>query len=109
MNRVILVTRFTLAVNRKTKDEADFINCVAFSKTAECVDKYFKQGTKIVVEGRWQTGSYTNKNGQKVYTNECYVESVEFGESKKDSGPQENEDFVDIPQEFLDDSHLPFN
>ena len=81
------VARFTLAVDRKFKkagdtQEADFISCVAFGKTAEFVEKWFKQGTKIVTVGRLTTGSYTNKDGVKVYTTDVTVEEVEFAESK---------------------------
>ena len=84
------VARYTLAVDRRYKrqeDEqtADFINCVAFGKGAEFAEKYLRQGTKIVVEGRIQTGSYTNKDGQKVYTTDVIVESHEFAESKSSS------------------------
>ena len=95
------VARFAVAVERKYKKdgqaEADFINCVAFGKTADFISKYFSKGSKIVIEGRWQTGSYTNKEGQKVYTNDCVIESVEFGESKKDSAtsaPEGTDDFM---------------
>ena len=74
----IAIARFTLAVDRRFKREnepsADFISCVAFGKTAEFAEKYLKQGTKVVAEGRWQTGSYTNKEGVKVYTNDCAIE-----------------------------------
>ena len=84
------VARYTLAVDRRYKrqeDEqtADFINCVTFGKGAEFAEKYLHQGTKIVVEGRIQTGSYTNKDGQKVYTTDVIVESHEFAESKSSS------------------------
>lgn len=79
-------TNFTLAVDRKFKKDgeqtADFISCVTFGKTAEFVGKYLEQGTKIIAEGRIQTGSY-EKNGQKIYTTDVVVESVEFAESKK--------------------------
>lgn len=80
------VSKFTLAVNRayaKTSPSTDFISCVAFGKTAEFIDKYIKQGTKIAVEGHIQTGSYTNKEGAKVYTTDVVIDSVEFAESKK--------------------------
>ena len=82
------VARFTLAVDRRFKRDnsqqtADFINCVAFGKTAEFLEKYARKGTKFVVEGRIQTGSYTNKDGQKVYTTDVVCENVEFAESKK--------------------------
>lgn len=80
------VTRFGVAVDRRFKREgeptADFFNCVAFGKTAEFVEKYFKKGMKIDLTGRIQTGSYTNKDGQKVNTFDIVVEECEFGESK---------------------------
>ena len=87
------VARFSLAVDRRFKrdgDEqtADFINCVAFGKTAEFLEKYARKGTKFVVEGRIQTGSYTNKEGQKVYTTDVVVEEQEFAESKNASGSE---------------------
>lgn len=84
----IAVARYTLAVDRRfNKDEqsADFISCVAFGKSAEFAEKYLKQGTKIVVTGRIQTGSYTNQEGQKVYTTDVVVEDHEFAESKNSS------------------------
>ena len=81
------VTRFSLAVDRRFKSDgqpsADFPSCVAFGKTAEFINKYFKQGMKIALEGRIQTGSYTNKDGNKVYTTDVIAEAVEFAESKK--------------------------
>lgn len=80
------VARFNLAVDRRFKRDgeqtADFINCVAFGKPAEFAEKYLHQGTKIVLEGRIQTGSYTNKDGQTVYTTDVVVEAMEFAESK---------------------------
>lgn len=80
------VARFGLAVDRRFKkdgeDTADFINCVAFGKTGEFFERFGKRGTKFIVEGRIQTGSYTNKDGQKVYTTDVVVENVEFAESK---------------------------
>jgi single-strand DNA-binding protein len=113
------VARFSLAVDRRFKKDnepaADFINCVAFGKTGEFVEKYARQGTKFVVEGRIQTGSYTNKDGQKVYTTDVVVEQIEFAESKNTSGdnskskPSANpDDFVNIPDN-LEDEELPFN
>ena len=100
------ITKFTLAVDRKGKEkEADFINCVAFGKTAEFISKYFVKGSKMLLEGRWQTGSYTNKDGQKVYTNDCVVESVEFCESKK-AEEKEPTDFVNVPEDIQES--LPF-
>lgn len=80
------VSRYTLAVDRKYKkkgeDSADFISCVAFGKNGEFAEKYLRQGIKIVVCGHIQTGSYTNKDGQKVYTTDVVVEEHEFAESK---------------------------
>ena len=121
------VARYTLAVDRRYKrqeDEqtADFINCVAFGKGAEFAEKYLRQGTKIVVEGRIQTGSYTNKDGQKVYTTDVIVESHEFAESKSssqqdgssapsvpsrpDSSSESNDGFMDLSE--YDQQELPF-
>jgi len=78
--------RYSLAVNKSFKREgepdADFINCVAFGRSAEFAEKYFRQGTKIVISGRIQTGSYVNKDGVKVYTTDVVVEEQEFAESK---------------------------
>lgn len=118
------VARITLAVDRRFKQEgqptADFINCLAFGKRAEFLEKYCQKGTKLVVEGSWQTGSYTNKDGQKIYTNECLIENCEFAESKNvsgnnncggNAGPIQNNsggDFMHIPDE-IDDAELPFN
>lgn len=109
------IARFTLAVDRRFKRQgddqtADFINCVAFGKTAEFAEGYLKQGTKVVGCGRIQTGSYTNKEGQRVYTTDVVIEELEFAESKK---AQENntevdaDGFVNIP-DGLEDG-LPFS
>lgn len=101
------VARFTVAVDRKyKKDEADFISCVAFGKSAEFVDKYFSKGNRIGIVGEWRSGSYTNKDGQKVYTNDCVVNSVEFVESKKESAPAQNDDFMNIEGDI--DDQVPF-
>ena len=96
------VARYTLAVDRKYKRDneqtADFIVCVAFGKSAEFAEKYLSKGTKIAVTGRIQTGSYTNKDGQKVYTTEVVVEEQEFAESKANSQqaePNNNKPTVD--------------
>lgn len=82
----LAIARYTLAVDRRFKRDgeasADFISCVSFGRTAEFAEKYFRQGLKIVVSGRIQTGSYTNRDGQKVYTTEVVVEEQEFAESK---------------------------
>lgn len=82
--------RYTLAVDRRWQNDggrptADFIGCVAFGKAAEFADKYLRQGTKIVVTGRIQTGSYTNRDGQKIYTTDVVIEDQEFAESKSSS------------------------
>lgn len=115
------VARFTLAVDRRFKRQgddqtADFINCVAFGKTGEFIEKYVFQGTKIVIEGRIQTGSYTNKDGNKVYTTDVVIENVEFAESKATSseGRESNHQSSNTgDNEFMNiedgDSELPFN
>lgn len=82
----LCIARFTLAVDRRFKREgqdADFISCVAFGKGAEFADKWLDQGTKIALEGRIQTGSYTKTDGTKVYTTEIVAESMEFAERKE--------------------------
>ncbi len=84
------VARYTLAVDRRFRRDADqtadFISCVAFGRSAEFAEKYFRQGLKVVVTGRIQTGSYTNRDGVKVYTTDVVVEDQEFAESKNASG-----------------------
>lgn len=109
------IARYTMAVDRRAKDKAtDFINCVAFGKNAEFAEKYLRQGMKIVVEGRIQTGSYTNRDGKKVYTTDVVVEGHEFAESKGGKTETKAEPkaearqggFVPIPD---DDMGLPFN
>ena len=117
------ITRYTLAVDRRRKsnnDEqtADFINCVAFGRAGEFVEKYCKKGTKLLVTGRIQTGSYTNKDGQKVYTTDVIVEEQEFAESKNassgrnsadaESANKDNDGFMNIPDN-AEDEGLPFN
>ena len=135
----LAIARYTLAVDRRGKTQegqtnADFIRCVAFGRSGEFTEKYFHQGTKIVVEGRIQTGSYQDKNGNTVYTIEVVIENQEFAESKAASRnaqaqpqqntqptppPQQNtlptpppqpegEGFMNIP-DGVDDSGLPFN
>ena len=87
------VAKYTLAVNRiYRKDgepQADFINCTVFGKPAEFAEKYFRQGMKIAVVGHWQTGSYTNKDGKKIYTNDCIIESQEFDQTKSERQEEE--------------------
>jgi single-strand DNA-binding protein len=114
------VTRFTIAVDRRFRrpgDEegqsADFPSCTAFGKTAEFISKYFRQGTKIAVIGRLQTGSYTNKDGVKVYTTEVIVNEVHFAERKgiQESGqaetaPANNGEWLNVPDDIIND--LPF-
>ena len=125
-NEPMAIARYTLAVDRKVKREneaaADFISCVAFGKSAEFAERYLKQGTKIVVEGRIQTGSYTNRDGQKVYTTDVVVEGTEFAESKSSGSSSEGstrsnmappsdgpapDGFMNIPDGV--DEGLPFN
>ena len=130
------VARYTLAVDRRrartnsdgAEQTADFISCVVFGRGAEFAEKYFHQGIRIVVSGRIQTGSYTNRDGQKVYTTEVVVEEQEFAESKASSDsyaashPQQNaapapsmpspgaasaDGFMNIPDGI--DEELPFN
>ncbi len=111
-NNPIAISRFTLAVDRAFKKEgeadADFISCIAFGKTAEFCEKYLTKGTKVALEGRWQTGSYTNRDGEKVYTNDCVVERMEFAESKREQTPPpaDSDGFVNIPEGINED--LPF-
>ncbi len=122
----LAIARYTLAVDRRfvRKDSgndqtADFIQCVAFGKAGEFAEKYFKQGTKIAISGRIQTGSYTNKDGNKVYTTEVVVEEQEFAESKNANGGGNSqaadrpapadasaEGFMSIPEGIEND--LPF-
>lgn len=114
------IARYTLAVDRRFKregqDSADFIPCVAFGKGGEFVEKYCKKGTKLAVTGRIQTGSYTNRDGQKVYTTEVVVEEQEFAESKasqqttqKPAQTREEsmDGFMNIP-DGMDEEELPF-
>lgn len=117
------IARYTLAVDRKFKRDnepnADFINCVAFGKLGEFAEKHFRKGTKIAIVGRIQTGSYTNKDGLKVYTTDVVVEEQEFAESKSSSsgnnsggygGQQSNsvgDGFMNIPDGI--DEELPFS
>ena len=116
------VARFTLAVDRRFKQEggptADFPRCVAFGKTAEFIEKYFKKGMKMELTGRIQTGSYTNQEGKKVYTTDIVAEQVGFGESKaanerntdSETGGFDNagdDGFMNIPDGI--DEELPFH
>ena len=116
----LAIARYTLAVDRRfqrrdnsgNEQTEDFISCVAFGKNGEFAEKYLKQGTKIAIIGRIQTGSYTNKDGNKVYTTEVVVEEQEFAESKKSQGYPEPgnasaDGFADIPT-GLTGNDLPF-
>ena len=124
----LAIARYTLAVDRRFKRDgeqtADFINCVVFGKSAEFTERYFRQGMRVVVCGRIQTGSYTNRDGVKVYTTEVVVEEQEFAESKATADSNNNyqpqqpvasqptapagDGFMNIP-DSVDDSGLPFN
>lgn len=116
----IAIASFTLAVDRRGKRQegqqnADFIRCTAFRKTAEHIEKYWHKGMKAGISGRIQTGSYTNKNGDTVYTTDVAVEEIEFVESKQNgqsnAGTQQAAngygDFMQIPDGI--DEVLPFN
>ena len=127
----LAIARYTLAVDRRFKRDgepsADFINCVEFGKSAEFAEKYFRQGMRVTISGRIQTGSYTNKDGVKVYTTEVVIEEQEFAESKSaaagnggdsnyaaytPSRPEPSQaagdGFMAIP-DGVDDEGLPFN
>ena len=119
-NDNMAIARYSLAVDRRFKKDgdeqtADFINCIAFGKAGEFAEKYFRKGTKIAVVGRIQTGSYTNKDGQKVYTTDVVVEEQEFAESKgngstegtQSTAANKNTDFMNIPDDISEE--LPFN
>ena len=123
------IARYTLAVDRRFRrnndgeQTADFIGCVAFGRSAEFAEKYFRQGLKVIVTGRIQTGSYTNKDGMKVYTTEVIVEEQEFAESRAESEANRGmyqqsapspapsapagDGFMNIPDGI--DEELPFN
>lgn len=100
------VAKYSLAIDRKyskgDERQTDFINCVAFGKSGEFAEKYLKKGMKILVVGRIQTGSYTNKDGQKVYTTDVVVEEHEFVESKQTAAPAE-------PVSPADDQFMKFD
>lgn len=127
--RSMAIARYTLAVDRRGRrgqdssaeqQTADFINCVAFDRAAEFAEKYFHQGIRVLVSGRIQTGSYVNKDGQKVYTTEVILDDQEFADSKGASNgvnqPQNRpvstspvgDGFMNIP-DGVEDEGLPFN
>ena len=107
------IVKYTLAVDRNRKGEqaADFIPCVAFGKAGEFAGNYLHKGTKVLVTGRIQTGSYTNKDGVKVFTTDLVVEAQEFAESKKDEAPAstavDGDGFINLPEGI--EEELPFN
>lgn len=114
----VKVTTFTLAVDRKFKRqgeaEADFFNCTAFGKQADFVEKYLKQGTKMLVTGSIQNNNYTNKDGQKIHSVQIIVNELEFAESKSSTGqtqqpiqqPVQEQGFMNMPNGFAEE--LPF-
>ncbi len=122
--RSMAIARYSLAVDRRgrrnqdsNEQTADFINCVAFDKAGEFTEKYFRQGMRVLVSGRIQTGSYTNKEGIKVYTTDIVVEDQEFADSKgAGEGQQQSrstpssigDGFMNIP-DGVEDEGLPFN
>ena len=116
------IARYTLAVERQYRKNnertSDFINCVALGKNGEFAEKYFRKGTKIAVVGSWQTGNYTDKDGKKIYTNDCLIATQEFAESKKNQSDEQSQPPVPSPEQdtsgFMDmpsimDDELPFN
>jgi len=109
----LCIARYTLAVDRRGSKEADFVNIVAFGKAGEFTEKYLHKGMKIALSGRIQTGSFTNKDGVKVYTTEVVAEDQEFAESKKDGAQNTTtqgsspDGFIDIPEGIEED--LPFS
>ena len=126
--RSMAIARYTLAVDRgfkrgdSSEQNADFIPCIAFDKAGEFAEKYFRQGMRVLVSGRLQTGNYTNKDGHKVYTTEVIIDTQEFADSKGASGSGDgyqsstsqskssvsSDGFMNIP-DGVDDEGLPFN
>ena len=122
-DKVMAIARYTLAVDRRgAKKEngeqtADFINCVAFDRAGEFAEKYFRQGMRILVSGRIQTGSYVNREGRKIYTTDIIIQEQEFADSRNAGGSQVQDQqplgedigdgFMSIPDD-LDDEGLPF-
>lgn len=113
-----VIASFTTAIDRRFKRDgeatADFIPCVAFGKQAEFIEKYFKKGMRISYSGRIQTGSYTNRDGQKVYTTNVVIEEAEFCESKNQTQKAETKEEVKTDDGFVNlpdgiDEELPFN
>lgn len=102
--------RFTIAVNREyKKDETDFINCVAWGKTAETMSQYLFKGSKVAIEGHIQTGSYTNKEGHKVYTTDVVIDRFEFvGGKNEGQAPSNNQSSFGDDITPVDDGDMPF-
>lgn len=112
----IAIARYTLAVPRIVRQgqdqQTDFIPCLAFDRAAEFAEKYFRQGMRVLVSGRIQTGSYTNHEGQKIYTTEIIIESQEFADAKHSSPGQATsttEEFLSAPVPDNADDNLPFH
>ena len=104
----LAIARYTIAVDRGDKDNnTDFINCVALGKSESFAEKYLHKGMKIAVEGRIQTGSYTDNDGNKRYTTDVLVNRHEFCESKGEAKPAPDEPFMNIPENI--DDEIPFN
>ena len=111
------VARYTLAVDRRRAADSggqntDFISCVAFDRAGEFAEKYFRQGQRVLVRGRIQTGSYVNRDGQKIYTTDVVILEQEFADSRRDGGggrpePAQDDGFMNIPDGVEDDG-LPF-
>ena len=101
------VVKFTLAVNRRKPNEADFINCTAFGKTAEVLEKYVHKGDRVGIAGRIQTGSY-EKEGQRHYTTDVIVDELEFLERKGEARTQEDQQDYSPATDIVDDDDLPF-
>lgn len=106
----LCIARYTLAVDRRTKKEgepsADYISCTVFGKGGQFAEKYLRQGLKLIVTGRIQTGSYVDRDGKKIYTTSVVVDEQEFAESKRTS--IESDGFMSVP-EGMEDPNLPFN
>lgn len=117
-NDSTVISRYTLAVDRRYRKEdgqqADFIQCVAFGKAAEFADRYLCKGMRIAISGRLHTGSYTDREGRKVYTTDVIIEEQEFAQSKKEAGQQDpggepiGDGFMPIP-DGVEDAGLPFD
>lgn len=117
--KTMAIARFSLAINRRFSREGetnvDFFNCTAFGRQTEFVEKYFRQGSRMLLVGRVQNDNYTNKNGEKVYSVQIMADEIEFAERKQAGGnnnaepeqKQDDDDFMEIPENI--ESELPFN